>query len=79
MGHPFVGLFVRFLVLIPQFIVLSILGLIVGLSLIVLWIPILLTGKYPGWAISLYGTLFRYSARVSAYLLFLPVPYPPIV
>ena len=78
-GIPFVGFFVRFLVLIPQFIVLSILGLIVGLSLIVLWIPILLTGKYPGWAISLYGTLFRYSARVSAYMLFLPVPYPPIV
>jgi hypothetical protein len=78
-GIPFVGFFVRFLVLIPQFIVLSILGLIVGLSLIVLWIPILLTGKYPGWAISLYGTLFRYATRVSAYLLFLPVPYPPIV
>jgi hypothetical protein len=77
-GIPILGFFVRILVLIPQFIVLSILGMVVGLSLIVLWIPILLTGKYPGWAISLYGAMFRYGTRVSAYLLFLPVPYPPI-
>ena len=77
-GIPIVGFFVRILVLIPQLIVLSILGMVVGLSLIVLWIPILLTGKYPGWAISLYGAMFRYGTRVSAYLLFLPVPYPPI-
>jgi hypothetical protein len=77
-GIPILGFFVRILVLIPQLIVLSILGMVVGLSLIVLWIPILLTGKYPGWAISLYGAMFRYGTRVSAYLLFLPVPYPPI-
>jgi hypothetical protein len=77
-GIPILGFFVRILVLIPQLIVLSILGMVVGLSLIVLWIPILLTGKYPGWAISLYGAIFRYGTRVSAYLLFLPVPYPPI-
>jgi hypothetical protein len=77
-GIPILGFFVRILVLIPQLIVLSILGMVVGLSLIVLWIPILLTGKYPGWAISLYGAMFRYGTRLSAYLLFLPVPYPPI-
>jgi hypothetical protein len=77
-GIPFVGFFVRFLVLIPQLIVLSIMGLVVYLSLIVLWIPILLTGKYPGWAISLYGTMLRYGMRVAAYMLFLPVAYPPI-
>jgi hypothetical protein len=77
-GIPILGFFVRILVLIPQLIILSILGMVVGLSLIVLWIPILLTGKYPGWAISLYGAMFRYGTRVSAYLLFLPVPYPPI-
>ena len=77
-GIPILGFFVRILVLIPQLIILSILGMVVGLSLIVLWIPILLTGKYPGWAISLYGAMFRYGTRLSAYLLFLPVPYPPI-
>jgi hypothetical protein len=77
-GIPILGFFVRILVLIPQLIILSILGMVVGLSLIVLSIPILLTGKYPGWAISLYGAMFRYGTRVSAYLLFLPVPYPPI-
>ncbi len=77
-GIPVFGLLVRLLVLIPQFLVLSVLGLVVGLSLVVLWIPILLTGRYPGWAISLYGALFRYGTRVAAYMVFLPVPYPPI-
>lgn len=77
-GIPIFGFLVRLLVLIPQLLVLCVLGVVVGLSLVVLWIPILLTGRYPGWAISLYGTLFRYGTRVAAYMLFLPVPYPPI-
>jgi len=57
--------------------VLILAGTLVGLSLLVLWIPILVNGKYPGWAVSLFGNVIRYGARVEAYLLFLPVPYPP--
>ena len=44
---------------------------------LILWIPILVTGKYPSWAMSLYSGLLRYGARVGAYLLLLPIPYPP--
>jgi hypothetical protein len=76
-GVPFFGFFVRYVVTIPHLIVLWILFLIGFVLEIILWIPILLLGRYPGWAIALYGGLLRYSARVEAYLLLLPVPYPP--
>ena len=76
-GIPIFGWLVRILVLIPQFIVLSFLIVGVVLSLLVLWIPVLLYGRYPDWAASFYGTVLRYGVRLQAYLLFLPVPYPP--
>lgn len=76
-GIPFVGLFVRGIVLIPHLIVLGILGLVAYISFIVLWIPILLMGRYPGVFASFYAGLFRYAARVMAYFFLLPVPYPP--
>ncbi len=76
-GIPLFGLMVRFIVLIPHLIVLGILMLVGYLGEIILWIPILFTGKYPGWAMSFYSGLLRYMARVYAYLLLLPVPYPP--
>ena len=76
-GIPFVGIFVRYIVLIPHLIVLGILGIVAYLSLIVLWIPILATGKYPNAFANYYTSLFRYGARVAAYMFLLPVPYPP--
>jgi len=54
-----------------------ILGIVVYISFIVLWIPILLMGKYPNAFASFYTGVFRYGARVAAYLFLLPVPYPP--
>jgi hypothetical protein len=77
-GIPLIGIIVRYIVLIPHFIVLYILFLVGILFELILWIPILLLGRYPGWAVSLYGGILRYSARVEAYLLLLPVPYPPL-
>jgi len=76
-GIPVVGLVVRFLLVLPQLIVLSL--LIVGLVLtyLVLWIPILSSGRYPDWAARFYGSVMNFSAQVGAYILFLPVPYPP--
>jgi hypothetical protein len=76
-GIPLLGFYVRGIVLIPHLIVLGIIFLIALLGEIILWIPILSTGKYPGWAVTLYGGLLRYLARVGAYLFLLPVPYPP--
>lgn len=76
-GIPLVGLFVRLVLAIPHFIVLWFLSVVSGLTLIVLWIPILITGRYPEWAMILYSSLLRYQVRVGAYILLLPVPYPP--
>ena len=76
-GIPFLGFLVRYIFTIPQLIVLGILFFIGFLFLIILWIPILLLGRYPGWAVSLYGGILRYAVRVEAYLLLLPVPSPP--
>jgi hypothetical protein len=76
-GIPLLGFMVRAIVLLPHLIVLGILLFVGYLGEIILWIPILVTGKYPGWAMSLYSGLLRYMARVYAYLLLLPVPYPP--
>jgi hypothetical protein len=76
-GIPLFGFMVRYIVLIPHLIVLGILFFVGILAEFVLWIPILVTGKYPGWAMSLYSGLLRYMARVEAYILLLPVPYPP--
>jgi hypothetical protein len=77
-GIPFVGLIVRILCVLPQLIVLSFAAILIVLSLFVLWIPILVSGRYPEWAVSLYGSFLRYGARVQAYILLLPLPYPPL-
>jgi hypothetical protein len=76
-GIPLFGWLVRLILAIPHFIVIAFAAILVGLSFLVLWIPILVTGGYPGWAASLYGGFMRYTVRVQAYVLFLPVPYPP--
>lgn len=76
-GIPFLGVFVRYILLIPHLIVFWILFMIGLIFEIILWIPILILGRYPGWAVSLYGGILRYGARLQAYLLLLPVPYPP--
>ena len=77
-GIPLFGLLVRVLVVLPQIIVLSLLWTAVALTWLVLWIPILASGRYPEWAVSFYGFALLYTARVGAYVMFLPVPYPPM-
>jgi len=78
-GIPVLGFFARVLVVLPQIIVLSLVWTAVALTWLVLWIPILASGRYPEWAVSFYGFALLYTARVVAYMLFLPVPYPPIL
>jgi len=77
-GIPLFGYLVRVLILLPHLIVLTFAAIVIALSMLVLWIPILSSGRYPEWAVSLYGAFFRYVVRVEAYLLLLPVPYPPL-
>jgi hypothetical protein len=76
-GIPFFGFMVRIIFLIPHMMVISLIGVVLYISALILWIPILISGRYPEWAVSLYGGFLRYTARVGAYALLLPVPYPP--
>jgi hypothetical protein len=76
-GIPIFGLLARWFILIPHFLVLWVLGVVSGLSILVTWIPILVNGRFPGWAMDLYETTYRWSVRVAAYALLMVGPYPP--
>jgi hypothetical protein len=76
-GIPFVGIFVRFVVAIPHLIILSVLAIVLYIVVLIVWIPILVMGRYPDWAASFAKMFMGYAARVTAWLVFLPVPYPP--
>ncbi|HJP87660.1 MAG TPA: DUF4389 domain-containing protein [Candidatus Limnocylindrales bacterium] len=78
-GIPIIGWSIRALILIPHYIVLWLLGVVTGLSVLISWIPVLLTGKQNATLVSLYSTTYEYTARVYGYLFFLAAPYPPIV
>jgi hypothetical protein len=76
-GIPIVGHIARALILLPHWIVLVFLSWLVGLSVLISWIPILANGRPADWMYSLYGGTFRLSARVAAYMLMLTDAYPP--
>jgi hypothetical protein len=76
-GIPFFGVFVRIILAIPHLVVLSILGIVLYILILIVWIPILFTGKYPSAIANFFGSFARYAVRVSAYIVLLPVPYPP--
>lgn len=76
-GIPIIGHTIRALILIPHFVVIWLLGVVVGLSILVSWIPILLNGRPADWMYSLYGGFYRWGARVAAYWLMLTDKYPP--
>lgn len=78
-GIPILGWSVRFLLLIPHFIVLWVLGLLLGLSVLVSWIPVLFTGHQAAVIVEFYAMCYRYTTRVLAWALFLAGPYPQIL
>jgi len=78
-GIPFVGLWVRGILVIPHAIVLTVLGIVMALGILVLWIPILLNGRMPQLGYQIYGGYLRVYARAYAWVLLTPVPYPPFV
>ena len=74
---PIIGWFARWLVLIPHFILLGLFSIVVFFAILVTWIPVLLTGRFPGWGYSILGGFYRWYVRVIAYLLLMVGPYPP--
>ncbi|HTC86480.1 MAG TPA: DUF4389 domain-containing protein, partial [Candidatus Acidoferrum sp.] len=70
-GIPILGFVVRCIFIIPHAIVLWLLGIVVGLTLLVSWIPVLVSGRQARWVVSIVGGYIRYSIRVGSYLFFL--------
>jgi hypothetical protein len=65
------------LVLIPHLIVMLLVSLVVGVAMLILWIPVLFAGRYPKWGYALVGGWLRWQLRVNAFLLGLTDEYPP--
>jgi hypothetical protein len=76
-GIPYVGLIIRSILVIPQFIVLWILGIITGLLTLVSWAPILIAGRQASFVYTIAGGYLRLSTRVAGYVLLLTGRYPP--
>ena len=74
-GIPFLGIAIRWFVLIPHFFVAWVLAIGLGLSVLVSWIPVLFMGRQP--LAGFYVNTYRYLTRVIAWGLFLAGPYPP--
>jgi hypothetical protein len=76
-GIPFVGLFVRYLLLIPHFFALGIFGLVAGIAILFSWLPVLLMGRQAGWVYDIVGGYLRWTYRVLAWAYLMVGPYPP--
>jgi hypothetical protein len=74
---PLLGYVIRAVVLIPHLIILYVLTLLAFLAILVTWIPVLFTGRYPDWGHTLVGGWNRYFTRYYAYWYGLTDTYPP--
>ncbi len=75
-GILWIGIWLRLLLVIPHLIVLYVVGVLAFLATLLTWIPVLLTGRYPGWGYTLVGGYLRWATRVGAYVTLLSGTYP---
>jgi len=76
-GIPFIGQLVRWVLLIPHFIVLFLIGIVAVIQFFVAWIPVLMLGRFPGWGYRWMGGFLAYGLRLQAYALLMTPTYPP--
>ncbi len=67
----------RFLLVIPQFIVLYFVSLAAFFVVVIGWFAALFTGSLPGWSAEFLSGWLRWTARVDAYVFLLTDQYPP--
>jgi hypothetical protein len=73
---PIIGILVKAIILIPHLIILYVLGIVLGISHLVIWIPVLFMGRYPDWAFGLNAGYVRWYFRMAYYLYGLSDAYP---
>jgi uncharacterized protein DUF4389 len=69
--------FFRWLLVIPQLIVMYFYGLAAGVVVVVAWFALLFTGRYPQGMYDFVAGFIRYSTYVNGYFYLLCDPYPP--
>lgn len=70
-------IFIKWLLVIPHFIVLALLGIGLSVVTVIAWFAILITGSYPRGMWNFSVMVVRWSARVTAYLWLQRDEYPP--
>ena len=70
-------IFFKWLLVIPNLIVLALVGIAYYVTLIIAWFAILFTGRYPEGLFRFAVGTIRWSARVNAYIWLLRDEYPP--
>jgi hypothetical protein len=70
-------IFIKWLLLIPHYIVLYLLGLAAYIVTLIAWFAILITGRYPQGMFTFMVGVMRWANRVGAYFLLLTDAYPP--
>lgn len=76
-GIPFLGIFVRAILVIPHAIVLWVLGIGAGLLFLVSWFPVLVSGRQAPSIVHYLADTYRYGLRVAAYITLVSGEYPP--
>jgi hypothetical protein len=76
-GIPILGILVRWILLIPHYIVLALLAILVPFLWLVAWIPVLLLGRQADVIYTIVGGWTRWYFRVTAYLWLMADRYPP--
>ena len=69
--------FFRYILAIPQLIVVSAIGVAAAVVLFISWWAILFMGRYPRWAFDFIAGYLRWSIRVTGYTYYLTDKYPP--
>jgi Domain of unknown function (DUF4389) len=69
--------FVKWILAIPQFIVLGLVGIVAYFMLIYAWLSVLITERYPRNAYDFLVGFGRWATRVNAYIFFFAEEYPP--
>lgn len=74
---PIIGIVARLVFLVPHLIILYLLSVVVSVLFYIMWIPVLITGRYPVWGFDIMSGYLRWALRVQAYLFGLTDRYPP--
>jgi hypothetical protein len=78
-GIPWVGIFVRWILCIPQLIVLAVLGFVMYLISFVSWIPILVDGRQSAFVVDLFAMIARIQSRTTMYIALGTGLYPGLI